>query len=448
MSSLEQKWLDAHPEINHLTAGVVDLNGVIRGKRFPLEYAGKILAGQIRMPESALHSDIWGQDVWENQWALDSGDADSVCDYTGRGILPVSWTEAMNAYLPLWLLDSEGLPFKGDPRGALAAVLARYQAHRLRPVVAMELEFYLYSMENGRPLPPVSPRGEGRFDACSVLAIDQLEQLESFFNEVYATCQAQDIPAETAISENGAGQYEINLRHVADPLKAADDALFFKRIVRGVARKHGYGATFMAKPFGDQAGSSMHVHFSLIDEGGLNIFEDGTDEGSLALKHAIGGLLKALPELTLIYAPHLNSYRRLQPHALAPIHASWGYDNRTAAVRVPGGPPEARRIEQRVAGADANPYLVLAAHLGAALEGIEREINPGPPIEGWSYDNDLPQLPHEWSTAIDLFATGETVRAIFDERLYAMMTNLKRHEREAFNKQVSNIEYSAYLEAV
>ncbi|RED44656.1 glutamine synthetase family protein [Aestuariispira insulae] len=448
MSSLELKWLEANPDVNHVTAGVCDLNGILRGKRYPVEQAKKILSEPARMPETVLHSDIWGQDVWENSWALDSGDADSMCSYTGRGILPVGWTTVPHVFLPLWLLDDAGKPFKGDPRGSLAAVQERYAEKGLRPVVAMELEFYLYSLENGKPLPPRQPGRAGRTDVCSVLGLDQLEQLEGFFNAVYEACAAQGIPADTAISENGAGQYEVNLCHVADPLRAADDALFFKRLVRGIAQKFGCGATFMAKPYGDQAGSSMHVHFSLIDEAGKNLFDDGPEKGSMLMKHAVGGMLRALPEMTLIYAPHLNSYRRLKPHALAPVHVSWGYDNRTAAIRIPGGPAEARRIEHRVAGADANPYLVLAAHLGAALEGIEQEIRPGAPIDGWSYEEDHPQLPTEWSTAIDLFADGETVRRVFDERLYVMMANLKRHEMAEMAKQVSDVEYDAYLGSV
>ena len=216
----------------------------------------------------------------------------------------------------------------------------------------------------------------------SVLSIDELDDFGSFFRDVYAACALQGVPANSAIAENGIGQFEINLMHVDDPLRAADDAVLFKRIVKGVARKHGFAASFMAKPYGGRSGSGLHVHFSLLDKNDINVFDNGRDEGSSMLRHAVGGLLEAMAETTILFAPHFNSYRRLRPGAHAPSAAAWGYENRTVAVRIPGGSPKARRIEHHVAGADANPYLVLTGILAGALVGIEREIVPTRPGSG------------------------------------------------------------------
>ena len=232
-----------------------------------------------------------------------------------------------------------------------------------------------------------------------VLSTDELDAFAPFLEDVYDACRVQGIPADAAISENGCGQFEINLLHVADPLRAADDALLFKRLVKAIARKHGLAASFMAKTYGDQSGNGFHVHFSLIDDDGRNVFDDGGDEGSEHLRHAVGGLISAMAETTLLFAPHLNSYRRLRKGTHAPVAMAWGYENRTAAVRIPGGAAAARRIEHRVAGADANPYLVMAGILGAALIGIERELIPPDPTEGDAYAQDLPTLPPDWASA-------------------------------------------------
>ncbi|WP_271274173.1 glutamine synthetase family protein [Aliamphritea hakodatensis] len=444
----ELEWLAANPEIKHITAAVTDLNGILRGKRLPVAQAEKILGGSMRMPPSSLSSDIWGGDIEDNQYADLTGDGDGICQYTGRGVLPVNWTAAPHAFIPLWMTDEQGEPFPGDPRGALAAVQKAYADLGLTPVVATELEFYLYSLEDGQPVAPYSPDGHRQFDTSGLLSIDEMDQMEVLFNNIYAACEAQDIPADAAISEGGAGQYEINLNHLADPLKVADNTVLFKRIIKGVARQQGYGATFMAKPYGDRAGNSMHVHFSVLDAEGNNIFDDGTEKGSERLLHAVGGLLEALPQLTLIFAPHYNSYRRLRPHSLAPTSVTWGYENRTAAIRIPGGPAVARRIEQRAAGADANPYLVLAAHLGAALEGMQQKLDPGAPVEGWNYEAEAPQIPTEWANAIDLFEQGEMAQKIFDPALHKQFISLKRHELVAFKQRVSEFEYASYLEDV
>ena len=441
-------WLEDRPEIKSLRAAVCDLNGVMRGKRIPLDQAEKVLGGGLRMPLSVVGVDIWGEDIVKSPLVFATGDADGICESTGRGILPMDWTPEPSGLIPVWLREENGNAFGGDPRRALASIVARYKALGLTPVMAMELEFYLYDPSNARPVAPVSPVTGKRLDADAVLSIDELDDFGGFFSDIYAACEAQGVPADSAIAENGIGQFEINLLHVADPLKAADDAVLFKRIVKGVARKHGFAASFMAKPYGGRSGSGLHVHFSLLDKKGKNVFNDGTDQGSATMRHAVGGLIEAMAETTLLFAPHFNSYRRLRPGTHAPSAAAWGYENRTVALRIPGGSYEARRIEHRVAGADANPYLVLAGILGGALIGIERETAPPDPVTGDAYALKQKSLPPDWASAINAFATGEIVAAALPTMLRDMLVACKRQEMNTFALQVTDFEYETYLDMV
>lgn len=441
-------WLEDRDDIRSLRAAVCDLNGVMRGKRIPLDQAEKVLNGGLRMPLSVVGVDIWGEDIVKSPLVFATGDADGICESTGRGILPMDWTAEPSGLIPVWLREENGQPFGGDPRRALAALVDRFKAHGLTPVMAMELEFYLYDPSNARPVAPLSPVTGKRLDADAVLSIDELDDFGGFFRDVYAACQAQGVPADSAIAENGIGQFEINLLHVEDPLRAADDAVLFKRIVKGLARKHGFAASFMAKPYGERSGSGLHVHFSLLDAKGSNVFNDGTADGSAIMRHAVGGLLESMPETTLLYAPHANSYRRLRPGTHAPSAAAWGYENRTVAVRIPGGSLKARRIEHRVAGADANPYLVLAGILAGALTGIERQIAPPDPVRGDAYELRLKSLPPDWASAIDAFAAGPIVESTPPIMLRDMLVACKRQEMATFALQVTDFEYETYLDAV
>jgi glutamine synthetase len=256
------------------------------------------------------------------------------------------------------------------------------------------------------------------------------------------------IPAQAAISEAGLGQFEINLNH-QDALTAADDAWLFKTLVRGLARKHGFAATFMAKPYAAEAGNGMHVHFSVVDADGNNIFNDGTDAGSDLLRQAVAGCLAAMPASTLVFAPNVNSYARLVPSAHAPTGAAWGYENRTAAIRIPGGAAAARRIEHRVAGGDINPYLMLAAVLGAAMLGIEDGLEPPAPISGNAYEiDDLPQLAPDWDAAIRTFETDPLIARILPAMAIRNLAITKRQELAEFADRPADSHWLSLLEAV
>lgn len=217
--------------------------------------------------------------------------------------------------------------------------------------------------------------------------------------------------------------------HCDDPLRAADDAWLFKMLVKGLARRHGFAASFMAKPYPEYSGSGLHTHFSLIDEKGDNVFDSGGPKGTALMKHAVAGCLNAMHDSALIFAPHQNSFERLVPGKHAPTSISWGYENRTAAIRIPAGSPTARRIEHRVAGGDVNPYLMLAAILGAALDGIEHEMDAPSPIVGNAYAvEDLPQIPTSWAEAIDALETSTIVPRFIHPELIKNLVSTKRQE--------------------
>lgn len=443
-----KSWLRKTPQVRTIRVAAADLNGQPRGKRVPARFADKVVTDGTRFPLSVMNLDIWGEDVDDSPLVFESGDRDGVLKPTERGFVPMPWLEAPTALLPIWMFYDDGRPFDGDPRHALASVLKRYKARGLTPVVAVELEFFLID-DSGKSLQvPLSPRSGKRRKAAEIMSIRALDAFDTFFTDLYDACEAMDIPADTAISEAGLGQFEINLMHQDDALRAADDAWLFKMLVKGMARRHGFAASFMAKPYEDYSGSGLHMHFSILDENGNNIFDDGGPRGTDTLRHAVGGCLSAMHDSTLVFAPHANSYDRLVPGAHAPTRICWAYENRTSAVRVPSGNPAARRIEHRVAGGDVNPYLTVAAILGAALMGIEDRIEPSAPITGNAYDLDLPQVPTDWGQAIEIFANSPLMPRIFPAELIRNLTLTKRQELHYMAELSPSEQVEIYLDTV
>lgn len=441
---LETDQTDNELRFVYVAAG--DINGVLRGKRIPHSQISKATEEGIRLPLSILGVDIWGADVIESSQT--NGDIDAMAVATGRAAFPLLNTSSPSSMLPVWLYNEDGTPYYGDPRHVLAKVAEEFTQLGLTPVMATELEFYLVDYQEGQtPLPPIRPKNGLRLNKTSILSINDLFQFDEFLDDVYKHCNQLDIPVDAALAENGCGQFEINLLHVDDPLKAADDAILFKQVVKSVAADHGYTATFMAKPFGKQSGNGFHVHCSLLDKDGNNIFDNGTDEGSEQLAHAVAGLMKTMADCTLIFAPHVNSYRRYTPGTLAPNNISWGYENRTAAIRIPGGDSKARRIEHRVSGADANPYLVCSAVLAGMLYGIKNKLTPPEPINNITYDEELVEfLPLDWLSAIRAFEDSDVVWELFPQEMVELLIAVKKQEAKRFAQQVTNLEYSTYLQ--
>lgn len=441
-------WLVDNPEIRAIRVAAADLNGVARGKRMPVRFANKVAENGTRFPMSVLNLDIWGEDIEDSPLVMETGDRDGVLRPTERGFVPMPWLNTPTGLLPIWMYHEDGRPFMGDPRHALADVQNRFSAKGLTPIVAVELEFFLIDDTGSRLRVPPSPRSGKRRVAGEILSMRTLDAFDDFFTELYDGCEAMDIPADTAISESGLGQFEINLMHQPDALKAADDAWLFKMLVKGLARKHGFAASFMAKPYPDYAGNGLHMHFSVLDEDGRNIFDDGSDAGTDTLRHAVRGCLDAMPGSMLIFAPHANSYARLVPGAHAPTGIAWAYENRTAAIRIPSGPAAARRIEHRVAGGDVNPYLSIAAVLGAALSGIEDAQDPPAPITGNAYAQELEQVPGTWEDAMAAFAGSPHIARIFDAELIRNMNMTKRQEARYMAELTLDEQTEIYLDSV
>ncbi|WP_299360328.1 glutamine synthetase family protein [uncultured Paracoccus sp.] len=441
-------WLRDHPEVRTIRVAAADLNGVARGKRVPARFAGKLLTEGTKFPYSVLNMDIWGEDIEDSPLVFKSGDPDGVLMPTERGFMPMPWLNAPTGLLPLWMFHPDGRPYDGDPRQALARVAERYAKAGLTPVVATELEFFLID-DSGKHLQvPPSPRSGKRRTGAETLSLRALDAFDKFFTDLYDACEAMDIPADTAISEAAPGQFEINLVHQPDLLKAADDAWLFKLLVKGLARQYGFAGSFMAKPYELFNGNGMHVHFSVLDREGANIFDDGTDAGSDILRHAVAGCLAAMPGSTLLFAPHENSYDRLVPNAHAPTGIGWAYENRTSAIRIPASAPAARRIEHRTPGGDVNPYLTIAAILGAALNGIEDRAPCPAPITGNAYTQGLAQLPASWGEAIDCFAASAEIKRIFPVHLIDNLVMTKRQELRYMAELSDEETVELYLDTV
>lgn len=425
-----------------------DLNGQMRGKRVPPDYASKLDKGAVRLPFSALNVDLWGADIDGSPLVFESGDADGVLRPTDRGPVPMPWLETTTALVPMSLYDDTGTPFSGDPRHALSAVLDRYAQRGWQVIAATELEFTLLDASGPQPQPPLHPATGRRLHGEAVLSVAEMDAFDAFFTDLYDGCAAMGIPAQTAISEAGIGQFEINLNH-QNALRCADDTWLFKALTRGLARKHGFTATFMAKPYAQDAGNGMHVHFSVLDAEGRNVFDNGGPEGTDTLRSAVAGCLAAMPASSVIFAPHGNSYDRLIPGAHAPTGASWAYENRTAAIRIPGGAPVARRIEHRVAGGDINPYLMLAAVLGAAMIGIEDGMQPPAPITGNAYEIEgVPQLAPDLPKAIAAWDSDPLIARIFAPDLIRNLAMTKRQEITRFADLPPEEHWLSYLDTV
>lgn len=434
---------------SNLLIGVCDLNGIYRGKRANINDLDTILKNGMRMPLSTIGADIWGTDVYANEQVFETGDSDGLCLPTERGAISHFWSHSPHIFIPATLFINDGQPFLADPRQALIHIANRFTERQQTPVAAMELEFYLV---NNHLATPLGDAVEGRaVNQAALLSIDALDELDSLIDEVYQAAASCDIELDATISESGPGQYEINLKHQNDIVALADNVLVLKRIIRQVAKKHRYIASFMAKPFGDESGNGLHTHISLIDSNGHNLFDDGSETGSKEMAYAVNGLLSTMSDSTLLFAPHGNSYKRLRPMSHAPTSISWGYDNRTTSIRIPGGDAKARRIEHRVAGADANPYLVLAALLAGIDEGLNQQQLPPAAIIGNAYEvseQSYSHIPSQWQDAIDVFSQSSFIKRYFDESLIRLLSACKRQEIETFAKHIGRFEYATYLESV
>ena len=427
-----------------------DMNGLLRGKRITRDALEKVYLDGVCLPMSLIATDITGNTVEETGLGYDIGDEDRICRPVPGSLRPVPWSPRPMAQLLLSMEDDKGGAFEANPREVLKRVLERFAARGLKPVVAVELEFYLFDAHldaDGRPRTPINPVTGRRSSSTQVYYMEDLNDYRGFTDAVSAVCKAQGIPADTAVAEYAPGQFEINLKHRDDALLACDDAVMLKRAIKAVAQQQGVQASFMAKPFAEQAGNGLHIHVSVLDGNGANIFASAPDAPADTLKHAIGGLQRSAKDSLLLFAPHANSYRRFVLNAFVPLNDAWGYNNRTVAMRIPHSNEANTRIEHRIAGADANVYLVTAAVLAGMLHGLENGFDPGPPVVGNAYEQTEVRTPY-WRQAIDDFMGSDFIGEQFGEAFRHIYGQQKLKEMQTFYTQVTTLEYDWYLRAV
>ncbi len=444
-------FLDAHPEIQFFEILFTTMAGVTRGKRLrrhellPIYEYGRFLPGSI------LVLDMLGNDCEDTGLVWEDGDADRLAKPVPGTLVPAPWLGDDIGQVMLSLYELDGTPNDLDPRQVLQRVLDRYAADGLTPVVACELEYYLVDIKRG-------PKGELQpartFNtretptATQVYGLPEVEAHAPFFRELWAAADRQNLPLESGISEFAPGQVEFTLKHRADALRACDDAMMYKRLAKGTALSLGIEATFMAKPWAERSGSGLHVHISVADINGANLCASEAPEGSSTLQHMIGGMKDGLAECMGLLAPNANSFKRFKANSYSPVGLTWGVNNRTATLRVTAGPARTRHVEHRVAGADANPYLALAAILAFAHHGITHKIDPGPPVTGNGYATAAEtgaKLPSNWYAATEHLSGSKVLRDYLGDRFIDIYVKVKRAEQARFFEAVTELDYEWYL---
>lgn len=437
----------ANPDIDAIDIIFTNMCGVPRGKRLRQHEVIAVYEAGRFLPGSVLVVDIVGRDTEETGLVWEDGDADRYVYPVPGTLVRAPWLGEHAAQFLTSFYELDGTPNDLDPRHVLGSVIDGLAADGLTPVVAVELEFYLVDIANGRPVPAKGPVTGHRSTDIQVYGLREMEDFKPFFDDLYAACDAQDLPLESGISEYAPGQFEFTLRHKADALRACDDAIMYKRVVKGVAVKHGLEATFMAKPFAESAGSGMHLHISMNGADGKNAFASEDPEGTPLLRHAIGGMKAALAESMAIFAPNANSFRRFKANSYAPVAASWGVNNRTVSLRIPAGSPASRHVEHRICGADANPYLAVAAVLAAMCEGMRTKTDPGPAVVGNGYEADGAdtRLPNHWAAAIEALEGSDLMKRYLGERFVKNYAIVKGVEMARFMAEVTELDFTWYL---
>lgn len=444
------RFLADHPDVAWFDAVVIDLCGNAVGKRLPVTQMAGCLDTGTPVCAAMTLVDVMGNTADPMGHGFSDGDPDAMAFPVAGTLAPVPWSDGTIAQALFTMRAQDGTaPLWFEPRHILHQVTQQFLATGLTPVVALELEFYLIDparAEDGAPLACRAPQTGRRERQGQVLSLAKLDEYAEVIAALQAACLAQNLPVTTVISEYGPGQFEINLQHQADPLAAADHAALLRRCVRGMARKLGYDATFMPKPFGDLSGNGLHIHASVLDGDGSNIFDGARADGDTRLGHAVAGLQATMHEAMAIFAPNLNTYRRFKPDEFTPVTRDWGENNRSVAFRLPpAGSGAARRLEHRVSGADANPYLVTAAVLAGMLHGLENRLDPGAKQTGNAGAEVDDSLPLTLWQALDALRAATILPAYLGQEYLDIYAEVKAAEFDSFMDRISTREYNWYL---
>jgi glutamine synthetase len=432
------EWLNAK-RVTEIECLVPDLTGVARGKILPrtkfTEERG------MRIPEAVLGMTVTGNTPIDDaayDRAISITDRDMILKADPTTITTVPWAVDPTAQVIHDCYFADGKLVDFAPRTVLRRVLKLYEKKGWKPVVAPELEFYLTAKNIDPNLPLCAPVGRsGRAETSrQVYSIDAVNEFDPLFEDIYDYCELMNLDVDTLIHEIGAGQMEINFLH-GDPLGLADKVFYFKRTLREAALKHDMYATFMAKPMANEPGSAMHVHQSVVEgDSGRNIFSTADGAPAPIFRHYVGGLQRYMPSAMAIVAPYVNSYRRVVRHTAAPINLQWGVDNRTVGFRVPVSGAQDRRVENRIIGADANPYLALAVTLACGYLGMTEQIEPTGMVEGSAYDHPY-ELPQGLPEALTLLRREDRLREVLGERFIDVYSAIKELEHQEFMTVIS-----------
>jgi glutamine synthetase len=428
-----QSWLRER-SIEDVEAFVPDMAGSARGKVVP---ADKFGSSQMKMPEAIFSQTISGD------YVLDPGnveDKDMILVPDPSTLRTVPWASDPAASVFLDCYRRDGTPVPKSPRAVLRSVLAQFKEKGWTPIVAPEVEFYLLSPHSDPNADAEPPEGRlGRTEgARQPYSIDTMNDFDPFINDVYKYCEEQGIYVDTLSQEMGPAQFEINFLH-GDAVQLADQVFLFKRTIREAAIQHEMHATFLAKPMEDEAGSALHIHQSIVDQDGKNIFSNADGSPSELFFGYLAGLQRYMPEAMLIFAPYVNSYRRFLNPDSSPVNLAWAVDNRTVGLRVPDSSPDARRVENRLAGSDVNPYLVLAATLSCGYLGMLEGLKPTPQAKGSAYGGPF-ELHRHIYTAIESLRGSLAMRSMLGDEFVTLYSSLKEDEYREFHEIITPYE--------
>jgi len=437
-------WIDQLPEaartylegrkLDEVECIVADIAGVARGKAMPAAKFAK--QKHFYLPNSIFLQTITGDWAELEGQAFTEPDMVLTPDFSTATAAP--WTADFTLQVIHDIRDQSGAPVPIAPRNVLRQVIKLYNDRGWEPIVAPEMEFFLVA-RNVNPAEPVEPpmgRSGRRAAARQAYSMSAVDEYGPVIDDIYDFAEAQGLEIDGILQEGGAGQIEMNLRH-GDPVKLADEIFYFKRLIREAALRHDCYATFMAKPIENEPGSAMHMHHSVVDRNtARNIFSEEDGRETPAFLHFIAGLQTHMPSVIALLAPYVNSYRRYVPDFAAPINLEWGRDNRTTGLRVPISDPESRRVENRLAGMDCNPYLGFAASLACGYLGLVEQAPPKEEFTGDAYSGDE-AIPRNVGEALDLFAAAPAIRSVLGEEFCTVYSAVKALEYKEFLQVIS-----------
>ena len=435
-----EEWISAN-KISEVECLVADMSGTARGKILPPK---KFLKGNrsrgLRIPEEVFTLTINGRYVSDTNAVSDSA-IDIYMQPDVDTIRFVPWYTEPTAQVICDAFHLNDDPVDISPRFVLKRVLDLYKSKGWKPVIAPELEFYLVkkNLDPDYPLDAAVGRSGRKEPGGQAYGIDAANDFDPIVEDIYDYCEAQELDVDTLSHESGPAQLEINFNH-GDPLELADQVFLFKRTVRQAALKHDMYATFMAKPHENEPGSSMHIHQSVLDaKTGRNIFAGRDGKPSKLFLNHIGGLQRYLAAALPLMAPNVNSYRRLVPESDAPTNVHWAIDNRTVSLRVPSSDASNLRVENRVPGADANPYLAFAASLACGYIGMVERTKPTEPVTGSAYRY-AHTLPISLDEALDKLNYTKPLKQVLGEKFVEAYNDVKFQEMQHFRRVISSWE--------